>query len=103
MKDDKTGHADPRTKPALASSRWFASSDSEKAKALADNLESQFHPVPVPPLQRDNVEQVREAMQSFAFAPASRPLLTSPTEVCKAIAELKVARLQVLTASRIGP
>ena len=82
----------PDPNPPLQVPGGLACSDSEKAEALADNLESQFQPVPVPPLQMDNVERVREAMQSFAFAPASRPLLTSPTEVCKAIAELKVSK-----------
>jgi hypothetical protein len=40
----------------------------------------------------DHVEQVREAMELFAPAPASEPLLTSPTEVSKAIVELKVGK-----------
>ena len=55
--------------------------NSEKAEALADNLESQFQPVPVLPMQMDHVERVREAIESFALAPASEPLLTNPTEV----------------------
>jgi hypothetical protein len=59
---------------------------------MADNLESQFQPVPVPPMQMDHVEQVREAMESFSLAPASECLVTNPTEVSKAIAELKVGK-----------
>jgi hypothetical protein len=70
----------------------LAYSDLEKAKALADNLESQFQPVPVPPMQMDNVEQVRGAMESFALAPSREPLLTNPMEISKAIAELKVGK-----------
>ena len=31
-------------------------------------------------------------MESFALAPASEPLLTNPTDVSKAIAELKVGK-----------
>ena len=41
-------------------------------------------------MQMDHVERVREATESFALAPASEPLLTNPTEVSKATAELKV-------------
>ena len=92
VEDDKTGHEDPTSQPALASSRWFGCSDSENAKALTDNLQSQFQHVPVPPLQMDNVERITEVMQSFALAPASQPLLTSPTEVSKAITKLKTSK-----------
>ena len=67
MEDDKTGHADPRSQPALASSSGLAYSDPKKAEALADNLESQFQPVSVPPMQMDRVERVRDAMESFAL------------------------------------
>ena len=66
--------------------------DSKKAETLADNLESQFQPVPVLPMQMDHVGRVREAMESFALAPVSEPLLTNPTEVSKAIAEVKVGK-----------
>jgi hypothetical protein len=53
--------------PPLQVPSGLACSDSEKAEALADNLESQFQPVLVPPLQMDDVEQIKEVMQSFAF------------------------------------
>ena len=82
----------PDPNPPLQVPGVLANSDSEKAEALADNLESQFQPVPVLPMQMDHVERVREAMESFALAPASEPLLTNPTEVFKAIAELKVGK-----------
>jgi hypothetical protein len=58
MEDDKTGYDAPRYKPTIAS----AFSGSNKANVLADNLESQFQPLPVPLMQMDNVEQVREAI-----------------------------------------
>jgi len=61
----------PDPNPPLQVPSGLACLDSEKAKILADNLESQFQTVPVPPLHMDNVEQVREEMQSYAFAPAS--------------------------------
>ena len=88
MEDDKTGHPNP----PLQVPGGLANSDSEKAEALADNLESQFQPVPVPPMQMDHVERVKVAMESFALAPASETLLRNPTEVFKAIAELKVGK-----------
>ena len=40
MEDDKTGHAHPRSQPAHASGS--ACSNSEKAEALAEILESQL-------------------------------------------------------------
>ena len=43
-------------------------------------------------MQLDHVERVREAMESFSLAPASECLVTNPTEVSKAIAELKVGK-----------
>ena len=64
----------------------------QEDEAMADNLESQFQPVPVLLLQMDNVEQIREVMQSFALAPVSQPLLTSPTEVSKVISGLKASK-----------
>ena len=38
----------PTPSPPLVTPRGFALSDSEKAKALADNLETQFQPVTDP-------------------------------------------------------
>ena len=70
----------------------LAYSDSEKAEALEDNLVSQFQPAPVTPMQTDHVKRVREAMESFALAPASERLLTNPTEISKAITELKAGK-----------
>jgi hypothetical protein len=43
-------------------------------------------------MQMDHVERVREVMESFALAPASEPLLTNPTKVSKAIAEIKAGK-----------
>ena len=39
-----------------------------------------------------HVKRDREAMESFASAPTSELLLTNPTEVSKAIAEVKVGK-----------
>ena len=82
----------PDPNPPLLVPGGLANSDSQKAEALADNLESQFQPVPVPPIQFDHVERVTEAMETFALAKASESLLTNPTEFSKAIAELKVGK-----------
>ena len=65
----------PDLKPPLQVPGGLAYSDSEKAEALADNLGAQLKPIPVPPLQTDKVERVRETLESFAIAPASEPLL----------------------------
>ena len=51
--------------PPLQAPGGLANSDLKKADALASNLESQFQPVPVPPVQAAAVETVREFMQSF--------------------------------------
>jgi hypothetical protein len=45
--------------------------DSEKDEALIDNIESQFQPVLVSLMQMNNIEQVRETIESFALAPIS--------------------------------
>ena len=82
----------PDPNPPLQVQRGLAYSFSEKAEALADNLESQLKPVPVSSMQMGNVEGVREAMESFALALTSEPLLTNTTEISKAIAELKVGK-----------
>ena len=41
----------------------------------------------------DNTEGVKEAMESFVLATTNEPLLTTPTEVSKAIAELKLGKV----------
>ena len=46
----------PDPNPPLQVPGGLANSDSEKAEALADNLESQFQLVPVLPMQLDHVE-----------------------------------------------
>ena len=78
----------PDANPPLQDPGGLANSESEKAEALEDNLESQFQPVPVLPMQMDHGDRVSETMQSAALAPA----LTNPTEVSKAMAELKVGK-----------
>jgi hypothetical protein len=49
----------PNPNPPLQVPGGLAYSDPEKAEALANNLESQFHPLPVPPMLMDHVQRVR--------------------------------------------
>ena len=48
--------------------RGIALSDSEKAEALADNMEAQIRPVPAV------IETVDVALRSYFLSPASEPL-----------------------------
>jgi hypothetical protein len=66
-------------------------SDSEKAEALADNLEARFQPVDD---QSDPAftEMVDEAMSAYQYAPASEPILTTPSEILQATRGLKVGK-----------
>ena len=92
MEDEKRVMRIPDLIPPLQVPGGLAYSDFEKAEALTDNLESQFQPVPVSPMQMDNVERVRGAMESFAQTTANEPRLTNPTEISKAITELKAGK-----------
>ena len=77
-------------------------SDSEKAEALADNLEAQFQPVTdssAPAV----IEMVDVALKSYFMTPASEPKLTNPEEVQEAIKGLKVSKARAQTVSRTGP
>jgi hypothetical protein len=58
----------------------IALSDSEKAEALADNLETQFQPVTDPSVPAV-IEMVDVALRSYFLTPASEPKLTTPDEV----------------------
>jgi hypothetical protein len=69
----------------------IALSDSEKAEALADNLEAQVQPVPdlsFPAV----IEMVDVALRSYFLTPASDLQLTNPDEVQDAITGLKVGK-----------
>jgi hypothetical protein len=69
----------------------IALSDSEKTKALADSLEAQFQPVndlSDPAV----IGMVNEAMREYEYAPASKPELTSPSEVLQVIRGLNVGK-----------
>jgi hypothetical protein len=66
----------------------IALSDSEKAEALADSLETQFQPVADPSVPTV-IEMVDVALRSYFLTPASEPELTNPDEVQEAIRGLK--------------
>jgi hypothetical protein len=68
-----------------------ALSDSEKAEALADNLESQFQPV-ADPWVPAVIEMVNAELGSYLMSPTSEPKLTNPEEVHEAIRGLKFSK-----------
>jgi hypothetical protein len=70
-----------------------ALSDYEKAKALADSLEAQFHPVN-DPSEPAVIEKVNEELHAYEYTPASEPKLTSPSEVLQAIKGFKLGKAQ---------
>ena len=69
----------------------LAVSDSEKAKALADNLETQIQSVSNPSVPAV-IEMVDVALRSYFLTPASEPKLTAPDYVQEAIWGLKVSK-----------
>jgi hypothetical protein len=81
----------PTPAPPLVTPGGTALSDLEKAKALADSLESQFQPVNHP-TNPAVIEKVAEALHAYSYAPASEPKLTNPMEVQDAIRGLKVGK-----------
>ena len=66
-------------------------SQTEKAEALADPLETQFQPVADPSVPAV-IEMVDVALRSYFQTPASEPKLTNPDEVHEAIRGLKVGK-----------
>jgi hypothetical protein len=81
----------PTPSPPLVTSGGIAVSDSEKAEALADTLETQFQPVADPSVPAV-IETVDVALKSYFQVPASEPILTNPDEVHEAIRGLKVGK-----------
>jgi hypothetical protein len=85
--------------PTPSHPRGINLSDSEKAEALADSLETQFQPVTdhsVPAV----IEMVVVALRSYFMTPASEPKLTNPDEVHETIRGLW---LRTQTVYRTGP
>jgi len=70
----------PTQSHPLVTPGGIALSDSEKAKALADNLEAQFQPVTDPSVPAV-IEKFDVALRSYLMTPASEHNLTNPVEV----------------------
>ena len=81
----------PTPTPPLVTPDGIALSDSEKAEALADNLEAQFQPLTDPSVPAV-IETVAVALGSYFLYPASEPQLTNPDEFHEAISVLKVCK-----------
>jgi len=81
----------PTPTPPLVTPDGIALSDSEKAEALADNLEAQFQPLTDPSVPAV-IETVAVALGSYFLYPASEPHLTTPDEFHEAISVLKVCK-----------
>jgi len=75
--DDKAGDESSYSVSPLVTPGGVALSDSEKAEALADNLEAQFQPVTDPSVPAV-IEKVDVALRSYLVSPASEPKLTTP-------------------------
>jgi hypothetical protein len=81
----------PTPSPTLQVTGVLALSNSEKAEALADSLEAQYHSVN-DPSDPAVIETVKVAMRANEYAPESEPNLTGPSEVQHVIRDLKVGK-----------
>jgi hypothetical protein len=90
VEDDQAGDESSYTVFPLVNPGGIALSDSEKAEAIADNLETQFQPVTDPSVPAV-IETVNVGLRSYFIAPASDHKLTNPDEVQEAIRGLRVS------------
>ena len=72
MEDDQAGDESSYPIFPLVTPGGIALSDSEKAEALADNLEAQFQPVTNPSFPAV-IEIVDVVLRSYVMTPASEP------------------------------
>ena len=84
MEDDQAGDESSYSVSPLVTPGGIALSDSEKAEALADSLETQFQPVTDPSVPAV-IEMVDAELGSYFMAPVSEPKLTNCEEVQEAI------------------
>jgi len=91
VEDDQAGDESSYSVSPLVTPGGIALSDSEKAEALADNLEAQFQPVTDPSVPAV-IEKVDVALTSYLMTPGSEPKLTNPEEVQEVIRGLKVGK-----------
>ena len=80
MEDDQAANESSYSICTLLTPGEFALSDSEKAEALAENLETQFQPV-TDPIFPAVIGMVYVALRSYLLSSASEPQLTNPDEV----------------------
>jgi hypothetical protein len=92
VEDDQTGDESSYCL-ALVTPGRIALSDSEKAEALANSLETQFQPVTDPSVPAV-IEMVDVSLMSYFITPASEPKLTNPEEVQEAIRVFKVSKAE---------
>jgi len=85
--------------PPPGQTRWNRFSDTEKAEALADNLEAQFQTVTDLSLPAV-IETVDVALRSYFLSPAREPQLTTPDEVHEATSVSRSATLRPRTVYR---
>jgi hypothetical protein len=81
--------------------RGIALSNSKKAEALADNLETQFQPLKDPSVPA-GIEIVDVALRSYFITPSSESKLTNPEELGKPSGVSRSARLRARTLFRTG-
>jgi hypothetical protein len=91
VEDDQAGNESSYSVTTLVTPGGIALSDSEKAEALADNLETQFEPVTDPSVPTV-IETVDVGLRSYFMTPASEPKLTNREEVQEAVRGLKVGK-----------
>jgi len=91
VEDDQTCDESSYSVSSMVPPGVLALSDSEKAEALADNLEAQFQPV-TDPAVAEAIEMVDVTLRSSVMAPASEPKLTNREEVQDAIRGLKISK-----------
>jgi hypothetical protein len=84
-------HSNPSIPKTLFTLGGISLSDSEKAKALANSLETQFQLVSDPSVLAV-IEMVDMALRSYFMTPASKPKLTTPDKVQDVIRGLKVGK-----------
>ena len=89
------------TSPLPWSPRGIALSDSEKAEALADSLETQFQPV-IDPSAPAVIERVDVVLRSYFLTSASEPNFINPDEVHETIKVSRSARLRTQMEFRTG-
>ena len=90
--DDQTGYESSYSvSPLPVTPGGIALKDSQKAEALADNLETQFQQVTDPSVPAV-IEKADMALRSYFKTPAGKPTLTNPEKVQEAIRGLKVSK-----------